>query len=155
MAARRLESGICTGRPATALKVTVNPKAETSTVLVPKFGPRMSVLLALPLASVVTPITPSVPRPAVTEYVTHTPLRAEPSVGSRSSTTKGIGKGALGKPGGWLSPAIFVSVWSISGNRLKDVSLSLPSVSTTTARIGCTARSVRLTNPLANVKSPS
>ena len=50
-AARRLESGMFTAVSAAALKVIVPsiPAADTETVFVPRFGPSVSVLSALPL----------------------------------------------------------------------------------------------------------
>ena len=72
--ARRLESGMLTVvLSATALKVTVLPTADTSTVFVPRLGPSVSVLSALPLKSVMTRSALSVPPPTVTVNVTQTP----------------------------------------------------------------------------------
>ena len=57
-----------------ALKVVLIPETDTSTIFVPGFGPSVSVLCALPLASVVVPSVVnrplSFPLPAVTVNAT-------------------------------------------------------------------------------------
>ena len=53
------------------------PAADTSTVCVPKFGPSVSVLCALPFSSVLVIAVLSVPPPAVTANVTEIPCECK------------------------------------------------------------------------------
>ena len=109
IAARRLRSGMSTTASATALKKTGStiPAADTETVFVPRFGPSVIVLSALPFSSVLVRVTLSVPLPAVTVNVTEIPSTAE-RVSSRTSMTNGFDRAVPEMPL-WLSPETFES----------------------------------------------
>lgn len=92
-----------------ALKIANDliPAAVTLTVLsVSKFGPRVSVLSALPLVSVVAVALVSVPSPRVMVNSTETPGNGAPA-SSCISTMNGSDNAANVAPS-WLSPETFI-----------------------------------------------
>ena len=98
-----------TAGSATALKVAgcPIPVADTEIAFVPRFGPSVSVLSALPFLSVMVCVTLRVPSPAVTVNVTTIPSSTE-RFSSLTSTTNGFARTAPDMPV-WLSPETFES----------------------------------------------
>ena len=140
---------------AVAVKVTVSsPTTDAATVFAPGAEPNVNVLLARPLASVVTVAADSAPPPAVTEKETAAPANGAP-FWSLTSTTNGADKTAP-TDAACPSPETFAKLWGVGAMAVAvAVKVTVPSPTTDDATVFTPGAepnvNVLLARPLASV----